>query len=319
MRLLTGPLLRLSVGACSALMACTSIDGQRRPTLSTEARLEVAEAADAAGDSDLAISMYTAAAAREPSNIALQLRCADALARNGKVEQARELLTERLNTSSRQPDLIRALATIDLVAGQPAKAIAGFDQVLAANPADIRALVDKAVALDLQGQHAAAQAMYQQALATAPNDAAVRNDLAVSMMLEGRSRQALETLAPLQDADTSPPRLKVNLGILYAATGDVERSRQLLGDRVSDGDLSKLTQALTTSSAEGEAHSAAPISTSPGTSLASTASIVPHKHHHVGDARAAAGRGHVAADAQGRSGDPPSRHRQRRTVAATAE
>jgi Flp pilus assembly protein TadD len=251
MRLLTGLLFRLSVVGCSALTACTSIDAQRRPILSTEARLQVAEAADAAGDSDLAISMYTAAAASEPSNIALQLRCADVLARRGKVEQAREMLMERLRTSTRQPDLIRALALIDLVAGQPAQAIAEFDQVLAASPGDIRALVDKAVALDLQGQHAAAQTIYQDVLAIASNDAAARNDLAVSMMLEGRTRQALETLAPLQEADTVPSRLKVNLGILYAATGNVERSRQLLGTRVSDDDLSKLTRALTTSGAEG--------------------------------------------------------------------
>jgi Flp pilus assembly protein TadD len=251
MRLLTGLLFRLTVGACSALTACTSIDTQRRPTLSTEARLQVAEAADAAGDSDLAISMYTAAAESEPSNIALQLRCADALARRGRIEPAREMLTSRLRTNPRQLDLIRALALIDLIAGQSARAIAEFDQVLAASPGDIRALVDKAVALDLQGQHAAAQAIYQGVLATEPNDDAAKNDLAVSMMLEGRTRQALDTLAPLQDADTSPPRLKVNLGILYAATGNVERSRQLLGERVSDSDLSKLTRALTKPGAEG--------------------------------------------------------------------
>jgi Flp pilus assembly protein TadD len=241
MRLLTG---LLSIAVCGALMACTSIDAQRRSTLTTEARLQVAEAAVAAGDNDLAASMYTAAAASEPANIALQLRCADALARSGKVEQAREMLTERLRTGAHQPDLIRALALINLVAGDPARAIVEFDQLLAASPGDIHALVDKAVALDLQGQHAAAQAIYRDVLATAPNDAAATNDLAVSMMLEGRTRQALETLAPLRDADTSPPRLRVNLGILYAATGDAERSRQLLGERVSDADLSKLTQSL---------------------------------------------------------------------------
>jgi Flp pilus assembly protein TadD len=244
MRLLTGLLFPLSVAICSTLTACTSIDAHRRPALSTEARLQVAEAADASGDSDLAISMYTAAAASEPSNISLQLRCADVLVRHGKIEQARQVLTERLRSAPRQPDLIRGLALIELVAGQPAQAIAGLDQILTTNPGDIRALVDKAVALDLQGQHVAAQEIYRQVLATAPNDVATKNDLAVSMMLEGRTRQALETLAPMEGADTSPPRLKINLGILYAATGNVERSRELLGDRVSDGDLAALTRAL---------------------------------------------------------------------------
>jgi Flp pilus assembly protein TadD len=249
MRLLTRALLSVSVGACCVLTACASKTAQRQPALTTEARLQVAEAADASGDSDLAISMYTAAATNEPSNIALQLRCADALARNGKITQARQMLSERLRSNPRQPDLIRALALIDLVAGQPAQAIAGLDQVLASNPGDVRALVDKAVALDLQGQHGAAQAIYRQVLATTPDDAATRNDLAMSLMMEGRTHQALETLVPMQDADNAPQRLRVNLGILYAATGNAERSRQLLGDRISDDDLSTLTRALASSAA----------------------------------------------------------------------
>ncbi len=244
MRMLARLLLGLSIGACGGLAACTSADTQRKPTLSTNARLQVAEAAEASGDRDLAISMYTAAAANEPSNIALQLRCAEALARSGNVEQARQILTELLHANDRQPDLVRALALIDIVAGRPAQAVAAFNEILTANPGDIRALVDKAVALDLQGKHTEAQAIYRQVLATAPNDAAVRNDLAVSMMLEGRTGPALEMLVPLQDADTSPPRLKMNLGILYAANGDLERSRQLLGDGITDSDLERLTRAL---------------------------------------------------------------------------
>ena len=71
------------------------------------------------------------------------------------------------------------------------------------------------------------------------------------MMLEGHIHQALQTLAPMQDAETSPPRLKVNLGVLFAATGDLEHSRQLLGDRASDADLSALTQVLKSSAGGG--------------------------------------------------------------------
>jgi Flp pilus assembly protein TadD len=244
MRMPSGLLLLLSVGASIALTACSSVDARRDTKMSSAARLQVAASADAAGDSDLAISMYTAAAASEPDNIDLQMRCADALVRGGKVEQARQLLTERLRNSHGQPDLTRALALVDLVSGQFAQAITGLDQLLATNPKDARVLVDKAVALDLQGQHGAAQVIYQQVLVTAPNDAAARNDLAVSMLLEGRIHQALETLAPMQDADNATPRLKVNLGIMYAASGNARRSEQLLGNSLSDGDLSALTKAL---------------------------------------------------------------------------
>jgi Flp pilus assembly protein TadD len=142
------------------------------------------------------------------------------------------------------------LALVDLVAGRLPEAIAGLDQVLAANPGDVHALVDKAVALDLQGQHAAAQSIYRQVLANSPNDAATRNNLALSLMLEGRARQALETLAPMQSVESSPQRLKINLGILYAANGNTERSRELLGSSVSQAELTALTRALTSANAE---------------------------------------------------------------------
>jgi Flp pilus assembly protein TadD len=239
--------LARGVAACCALTACASLTSPQQHTLTADARLQVAEAADASGDSELASSMYIQAAVSEPSNIALQMRCADALARYGKLAQARQILTERLRSNPGQPDLTRALALIDLIGGRPEQAIAGLDQVLAANPADLNALVDKAVALDLLGQHTAAQAIYTQVLATTPDDAATRNDLAMSQMLQGRTSEALQTLVPMQNADTSPQRLKVNLGILYAATGDHDRSRQLLGDRASDGDVEAIARALASS------------------------------------------------------------------------
>ncbi len=238
---------------CGALPACTTSNPLRSPALSAEARLQVAEAADASGDSDLAISMYSAAAAGNPDNVDLQLRCADALARAGKVMEARKLLEERLRTHPGQPDLTRALALIDLVAGRLSQAVAGLDQVLAANPEDARALVDKAVALDLQGQHGPAQTIYREVLANAPNDPVTRNNLALSLMLEGQTRQALDTLAPMQNVDSSPPRLKINLGILYAANGNAERSRELLGNSVSQAELAALTHALMSSNVEAKA------------------------------------------------------------------
>ena len=65
----------------------------------------------------------------------------------------------------------------------------------------------------------AAQSIYREVMTREPNDPATTNDLAVSLMLEGRTGQALETLAPIQQADNLPQRAKINLGILYAAPG----------------------------------------------------------------------------------------------------
>jgi Flp pilus assembly protein TadD len=233
--------------ACASLTGCTLAGATHEPGSTVEAKLRIAAEAEALGNSELAISMYLEAATREPDNIEVQLRYADALVRSGKASQARRLLTERLSTNPGQPELMKALALIDLVSGDTSQAIAGLDRVLAASPSNVPALVDKAVALDLQGQHAAAQGIYREVLAKTPNDPATMNDLAVSLMLEGHTRQALETLAPLQGVDNVPQRIKVNLGILYAAAGKLEQSRQLLGDGVSDHDLATLTRAIASS------------------------------------------------------------------------
>lgn len=155
----------VSIAACGMLAGCGSPAGSHQRTLNTDARLQVAEAAEAAGNTDLAALMYTQAAADQTSDIALQLRCADALARSGKVAQAREMLTTRLRSTASQPDLLRALALINLVSGELEQATAGFDQLLQVKPNDAAALVDKAVGLDLQGRHTAAQALYRQVLA----------------------------------------------------------------------------------------------------------------------------------------------------------
>ncbi|HET7883589.1 MAG TPA: tetratricopeptide repeat protein, partial [Acetobacteraceae bacterium] len=157
----------VAIAACLGLTACAGAGPHK--TMTTEGRLQVAAEAEASGNTQLAVSMYTEAAERDPGNVELQLRCADALARSGRISQARRLLTERLRTSAGNLELVRALALVDLVAGDSAQAIAGLDRLLAADPGDERALVDKAVALDLQGQHAAAQAIYRQVLAQSPD------------------------------------------------------------------------------------------------------------------------------------------------------
>ncbi len=196
------------LGLCLSVAGCASGDTADQPNLTPQARLRVAEAAEAAGNTDLALSMYTAAADAAPDDIPLQLRCADALA------------------------------------GQSATAIAKFDEVLVARPADTSALVDKGIALDLQSHHAEAQRLYRQALVIAPGDATISNNLAVSLMIEGRTREAQLVLAPFADSDTAPARLKTNLGIIYAANGETEKAQQLLGGRLAAGELSTLTQAI---------------------------------------------------------------------------
>ncbi len=209
----------LALGLCSGLLACGTNNQASEtgsPGLSPESRLSVAEAAEAAGDQDLALSMYVSAATNAPSDVPLQLRAADALARHGQFAQAQQLLHTALAKSPNQRDLTRGLGLIYLVSGNAAPAIEQFDKLLAGDSRDVNALADKGIALDLLHQHAEAQALYRQALQMQPNDSGIANDLALSLMLEGRLKEAQAVLEPFGSAD-APPRLLTNLAILRAA------------------------------------------------------------------------------------------------------
>ncbi|MEJ0020210.1 MAG: tetratricopeptide repeat protein [Acetobacteraceae bacterium] len=230
------------------LAACAAPGGDRAngAGMNGETRLRVAEAAEGSGDRDLAVSMYTMAANEAPSDAALQLRCAEGLARNGKLDEAGTLLKRRLRESGRRPDLLGALGSIQVLAGQPAQAEATFSEVLASRPDDVRALVNKGVALDLLRRHNEAQDLYRKALALAPRDPAISNDLALSLLLSGRIEEARQALAPFRDDASLPARIRINLGILEAARGNGAEAQRLLEGSLTPTDLAMLTHAIET-------------------------------------------------------------------------
>jgi Flp pilus assembly protein TadD len=240
------PRFAVLLAAClgGALAACGGATSGLRSEMRPEDRLGVAEAAERSGDRDTAASMYSAAAEAAPDNIEVQVRAATGLARSGKWNPARDLLVNRLKAHPKDPELLRALASIYVMVGQSGYAIARFNDVLAGTPADVSAMVGKAVALDLQSRHVEAQEIYHRALALVPGDAVISNDLALSLMMAGRMREAQTVLAPFAESDDVPDRLKINLGIIYAANGDADHAREMLDGRVGDADLQALTNAL---------------------------------------------------------------------------
>jgi Flp pilus assembly protein TadD len=232
--------------ACCVLAGCASRPDPR-PSLNAESRLRVAAAAEAAGDRDLAASMYAEAATAPNANTATLIQCAEGLARSGKPDQAASLLTRHMTSGPDQTDLLRTLGGIQVLQGNAAVAAETFSRVLAARPDDVKALVNKGVALDMMRRHQDAQALYRQALALAPNDAATVNDLAVSQLLSGRADEGRETLLPFGDVAGLPERIRVNLGIMDAASGHAEDAQQMLGSRIAAEDLAALTQAINNS------------------------------------------------------------------------
>ena len=231
--------------ACLWLLAgCSPQPAEQQHGLNADSRLRVAEAAEASGDRQTALSMYAAAANDAPGDTSTQLRSAEGLARNGGLADASALLARRLKATPHDANLLGALGALQIMAGEPGKAVATLSDVLATRPTDMKALVNKAVALDILRKHDAAQGLYRQALVLTPGDVTVSNDLALSLMLSGRREEARQILAPFRTASNLPERVTTNLGILDAASGHPAEARQALGSRIGSGDLASLTQAI---------------------------------------------------------------------------
>lgn len=222
------------------LTGCGMFSGDRTPEVTNAARLNVAMAAEASGDNQMALQIYATALAKDPTDTKAAVQYARALVNNRQVGLARELLSRQLALRPGQPDLSREFGTIEVLQGQAASAVPRFDVALNANPSDVRALVNKGIALDMLGRHAEAQQLYHRADGLSPDDPAVRNNLAMSLMLHGRTQEAGDVLQGFAGGSSNNPRIRNNMAVLAAANGDMNRARQLTAGEISDVELRSL-------------------------------------------------------------------------------
>ena len=231
-------LLPLALAACEARRRDAAQAGL------PDARLRVAEAAEAAGRPEAALPLYSAVAQARPDDRTVQARYARALARSGSIEQAELVLAQAFARFPRDPVLLGARGAVRLAAGQPEEALADYEAVLMANWSDISALNGRGVALDLIGRRAEAQASYANARRLAPGDQRVANNLAMSFLLDGRAAEAAAMLRGFARRPDAPPRLVTTYALALAATGEMAAARQLLSDAVPSEALSELLHDL---------------------------------------------------------------------------
>jgi Flp pilus assembly protein TadD len=212
------------------LAACAAPEAKSRDQVAGLPSVRVAEAAVSSGDLQLAESIYAKASAAAPSDAAMQVRYADALIRGKKIAQARGVLVSHLNTV-RDPGLLRGpLGIVYIMQGEPAAALKELDAANAADPANMRWIINKAIALDLLGQHTEAQALYRQVLANDPDDTIVTNNLALSLALSGQKGDAARLASSLADRTDLPERITLTQAVLRAANGsDISYDREAVG------------------------------------------------------------------------------------------
>lgn len=232
---------RLPLVMLAALLAGCASDGLREPDAAS--RMRIASHAEAMGNTDIALSMYGAAAASDPDNAEAQARFAAALVRAGNQAQAEQVLAAAVQRRPNDRALLVQLGRMRLRTGAAGEALGLFDRVLASDARNVPALDGRGVALDLMGRHPEAQDSYRRAQAIDPESISVANNLGLSLLLDGRPDEARAVLEPLARRADATQRVTANYAISLAATGDEAAARNVLGGEAG-GDLHALAESL---------------------------------------------------------------------------
>jgi Flp pilus assembly protein TadD len=212
-----------------ALAACTPQppQGGAPPQAQGPGTLNVADAALAGGDPQMALSVSESVLQSDPNDVdalvhegnsyyALQ-RCPDSMAAYTLA------LRQDPKSSAAETGLGRCLLKTDAKSAEAAFSLAVQD-----DPGNAAALNDLGIARDLQGNFAGAIAPYQQALLAQPGVIATEVNLGLSLALSGNGAEALQYLGPLAAGLDATAKIRENYAAALIASGRYMEARQVL-------------------------------------------------------------------------------------------
>lgn len=193
-----------------------------------QADMHVAESALEAGDTQLAMSLFSKQLKADPQSKAAQLGLGDTMYQSGDLARAGVLYAR---VAAIAPDDARAmlgLARVALRQRRLDEAEKRYRQLLATHPEHAVAAEGLGATLDLQGKHAQAQAVYRAALQQHPEVAGLKADLGLSLILGGDVRAGANVLLDVAGLPDAPPQARENLALAYGLLGNNEAARRIL-------------------------------------------------------------------------------------------
>ena len=189
--------------------------------------LNVADAAIAGGDPNMALSVSQSVLATDAGNVDALEHEGDAyyaLGRCPAAEAAYQLaLDHNAKATAAKTGLGRCLLKTD-----PHDAEIAFELAVQDDPGNAAALNDLGIARDLQGNFAGAVAPYQRALLANPSLTAAEVNLGLSLALSGHGPEALQYLGPLATSQGATPKIREDYAAALIASGRADEAKQVL-------------------------------------------------------------------------------------------
>jgi serine/threonine-protein kinase len=187
--------------------------------------------AERRGDTGEALAFMQRAVERQPSALYL-LSIAHLEYRLGRLDDARRHLEALLARAPDHSDGLSTLAQIELLDGDPRRAVEPLRRLARNSPGAPAPLTNLGVALMLLGRHAEAETVLRQALSLSPEDPAAALNLADDLWLLGRPDEARDLYRQVVeriDAIAAPPWMLLSTQALALAhLGESRRAVEMI-------------------------------------------------------------------------------------------
>jgi Flp pilus assembly protein TadD len=198
--------------------------------------VNIADAALDGGMPETALNVTRSILQANPRDVGALERQGAALAQLNQPDAAMEAYRRALAVDSSAGAALLGSGRLELSRGSAGDAERSFSKLLAHTPNDRTALNDLGVSLDLQGRHDAAQAIYARLLVVDPNDRAASVNLALSLSLSGQATRSVAMLRGPGSQPNAPPRVRQDLAVALALSGNPREAEKLLLTDLSPGD-----------------------------------------------------------------------------------
>jgi Flp pilus assembly protein TadD len=209
------------------LSACAASSGPSGSGADGPNALNIADAAIAGGDPNMALSVSQSVLSNDPDDIAALVHEGDAYYALGRCPAAEAAYQRALEHDSKASAAETGLGRC-LLKTNPRAADTAFSLAVQDDPGNARAWNDLGIARDLEGNFAGAVQPYQHALLTAPGDTDAEVNLGLSLALSGDGPQALQYLGPLATGQNATPKIREDYAAALVASGRNQEAKDVL-------------------------------------------------------------------------------------------
>jgi Flp pilus assembly protein TadD len=221
--------LYLCLSSLALLAACNqqTMTSSGSPSPVGPDTLNVADAAIAGGDPNMALSVSQSVLQTDPHNPDALVHEGDAFYALGRYPAAEASYNLALQYDPKNAAAETGLGRC-LIKTDPKSAEAALELATQDDPGSAAAFNDLGIARDLQGNFAGAIQPYQQALVNQPGLVAAEINLGLSLALSGNGQAALQYLGPLATSQSSTPKIREDYAAALVAAGRQADARQAL-------------------------------------------------------------------------------------------